>query len=271
MDYFINNTREWTTPWGITDDPWRSLEYFQYTQNQLPSFWEKLGGKPDFSGKRVLEIGCGLGNLCIEIAECNAKEIIGFDIDQESIEFASAYIEKYHKVLTDKINFFCCDIHNLPTGYFDIIIAKDTFEHILDLETVLLEVREKMKPQGRIYTSFGPLYYSPFGDHNWTETFLPWGHILVSEEKILKRLNKKHHSQFTSIRNLNDGLNQLTPEEFLHILKRTNLKVINYKENVIPQDTSFKKKIATNIMNQLKQIKQLSKFLTFNISCILEK
>jgi 2-polyprenyl-3-methyl-5-hydroxy-6-metoxy-1,4-benzoquinol methylase len=271
MDDFINNTREWTVPWGITDDPWRSNEFFQYTQSQLPRFWEKLGGKPDFSGKKVLEVGCGLGNLCIDIAKCDAQEIIGIDIDQKSVEFASGNLAKKHKALTGKIKFLCCDIHDLPIDNFDIIISKDTFEHILDLEGVLFDIRERMNLQGRIHTAFGPLYYSPFGDHNWTETFLPWGHILIPEEKIVKRLNKKHNSQITSIRELGDGLNQLTPEEFSRILRLTNLRIVDYKENVIPQDASFKKKIATKIMGQLKHINQLSKYLTFNISCILEK
>ena len=39
-------------------------------------------------GKRVLDIGCGAGNWCHTAAQCGAKTVDGFDIQEEMVELA---------------------------------------------------------------------------------------------------------------------------------------------------------------------------------------
>ena len=42
----------------------------------------------DIMGKRVLDCGCGTGILSITAAKCGASEIVGYDIDEWSVENA---------------------------------------------------------------------------------------------------------------------------------------------------------------------------------------
>lgn len=40
------------------------------------------------AGKRVLDVGCGTGNWCYAAAQCGAKTVDGFDIQEEMVELA---------------------------------------------------------------------------------------------------------------------------------------------------------------------------------------
>ena len=39
-------------------------------------------------GKRVLDIGCGVGDWCSLVAQCGAKTVDGFNIQEEMVELA---------------------------------------------------------------------------------------------------------------------------------------------------------------------------------------
>ncbi|MFN3492862.1 MAG: class I SAM-dependent methyltransferase, partial [Anaerolineales bacterium] len=43
----------------------------------------------DFSGKRILEVGCGEGRLTWKYAK-HAKQVVAFDIDHDAIRIARA-------------------------------------------------------------------------------------------------------------------------------------------------------------------------------------
>ena len=80
------------------------------------------------------------------------------------------------------------DYHNDIS--FDYMVSKDTFEHIIELEEMLREMTIRLKQGGRIYLGFGPLYYGPFGHHGRINPKIPWGHLIIPEQVIIKRLNR---------------------------------------------------------------------------------
>ncbi|EEF48218.1 S-adenosylmethionine-dependent methyltransferase, putative [Ricinus communis] len=63
----------------------------------------------DVSNKVVADFGCGCGTLGAAAALLGAEQVIGIDVDSESLEIASLNAEE----LELDINFIQCDVRNL--------------------------------------------------------------------------------------------------------------------------------------------------------------
>ncbi|MDR0355303.1 MAG: class I SAM-dependent methyltransferase [Deltaproteobacteria bacterium] len=76
-------------------------------------------------GLRVLDVGCGLGDISIMAAELvgEAGEVVGFDISPEALAAAKKAVEE--KCLS-KVTFIQADIMELPKnlGVFDLIVGR---------------------------------------------------------------------------------------------------------------------------------------------------
>lgn len=112
------------------------LEYFSRSEEECTKHLERLNN-PNFKNKRVLDLGCGQGVLCIMIANLGAKEVVGLDIDKHRIDFAIDNLKQNHPELVNKISFLHSEDQLDKEEPFDIIISKDTFEHIVPIEPIL--------------------------------------------------------------------------------------------------------------------------------------
>ena len=86
------------------------IEYFHFGDKENPDFWTRFGGKPNFEGKTALDLGCGHGSLCVDIALSGASKVVGLDLDEDRINFANAYTRLHYPQLVD--NPYHCE--NLP-------------------------------------------------------------------------------------------------------------------------------------------------------------
>ena len=66
------------------------IDYFKYGKIENKKFWKRLGSKPDFKNKKVLDFGCGHGSLTLDIAALGAQKVIGIDLEINLINFAKA-------------------------------------------------------------------------------------------------------------------------------------------------------------------------------------
>ncbi len=205
------------------------MRNFAKGEYEDPRFWRRLGGAPDMRGKRVLDLGCGLGSLCTNIAELGAAEVVGLDLDEENIEFAKARLLQRAPHLRERVRFLCEDIRTSSIGTFDYIVSKDAFEHISDLPGVIAAMARLLCPDGRVYVSLGPLYNRPLGDHGRLELMLPWAHVIVPERLSLRRLNERHDAKYASVEEL--GLNKYTVDDYRRVLRASGLVIDSYKEN----------------------------------------
>jgi 2-polyprenyl-3-methyl-5-hydroxy-6-metoxy-1,4-benzoquinol methylase len=96
------------------------------------------------TGKKILDIGCGIGTLSFILAE-QGNEVTGFDINNVAISFC--------KFLNKKYNRNVIFVNELPLDLtkFDVITATDVLEHIKDLKGFLLELSKRMKVGGMLY------------------------------------------------------------------------------------------------------------------------
>ena len=76
----------------------------------------------DLDGKRVLDCGCGTGILGITAARLGAKDVVGYDIDEWSVENAK-HNAKLNGV--ENIEIYEGDAHvlNHISGVFDLVMA----------------------------------------------------------------------------------------------------------------------------------------------------
>ncbi len=253
----------------------RNIEIFNSGFKDNLVFWKRFNNQsPNFNNKNVLDIGCGWGSMVVDIANQGADFVMGVDINCNLINFAQEHVKNSYKDIKNRISFECVDLRNFNNqNLFDIIISKDAFEHIMDLQSMLKEMSQRLKEGGKIYLGFGPLFHSPYGDHDRRKrilkplgilgkliTKLPWGHLFFSK-KIIKLYNN-NNKEITSFKNLQ--LNMLKYSDYINIFNNSGLKIKYLKYN--QSDSSL-----SGILSLLSNIPGLKNYCVHNIYCILEK
>ncbi|MFC1490541.1 class I SAM-dependent methyltransferase [Candidatus Latescibacterota bacterium] len=239
----------------------RDIIRFSKRAEENQKFWTRLGGMPDFKGKTVLDVGCGQGGICVDIALSGAEKVLGLDIDQRVIDFAKENMEHNFPQIKSKTTFQCIDLTDYSTETkFDYILSKDSFEHIQDIPLMLSEMRKRLSPGGRIFIGFGPLYNSMNGSH--MERFLiPWGHIFIPKPLYLKITEWDRGHPMESMKSF--GLNFNSLKKYKNFFKDSGLKPIYFK-------TNQSKNLLVKSFRYMAMIPFLSEFFTMNIYCILE-
>lgn len=109
----------------------------------------------DLEGKRILDIGCGVGAFVRRLGEFSS-DIVGTDIDRDSVRRGSEALTNLALALGEYMPF--------KNGTFDVILLHEVLEHVdNDVET-LKEARRLLAPDGRIVI-FCPNRFYPFETH----------------------------------------------------------------------------------------------------------
>lgn len=226
-------------------------------------FWERLGGAPDFKGRAVLEIGCGTGRLAVDMAGAGAIRVDALDLDPDVIGFAQSNLREHHPELSSVVHFISGDTVDCPSEAYDLVVSKDSFEHVFDLRGLLREITRCLKPGGRLYAGFGPLYNSPTGDHGVALSRLPWGHVLTPRNRVLRRVNRHRADKISSLLELRN-VNMLAYRDYCRLFGESGLRQIRWSVN---QSDHWVSKILT----VLRRIPVLTEYCTHNIYCVMEK
>ena len=127
----------------------------------------------ELSGKRVLDLGCGLGGKTVCYAEQGAEFVVGIDVSKERARKAAGLANELSA--NERIQIIIADAAHLPfcSDCFDQIISTDTWEHLRTPGLVLEECERVVKMHGALALTALP-YYSPWGAHAWLWLPLPW-------------------------------------------------------------------------------------------------
>jgi 2-polyprenyl-3-methyl-5-hydroxy-6-metoxy-1,4-benzoquinol methylase len=141
---------------------------------------------PVGEGMEVLEIGCGEGGVLKAFLEVGCI-CLGIDLSQDKIAHGKKLLSA--PISEGKMAFMANDIYEVETekllnGRFDLILLKDTIEHIFDQEKIIRQMKAFLRPGGMIFYGYPP-WYMPFGGHQQITrskllSRLPWYHLLPS-------------------------------------------------------------------------------------------
>ncbi len=123
----------------------RYFEKFSDPYSSHTFIWRHLQALP-LQGAKVLELGVGDASLTQRLSEAGAL-VDGVEIDQESAELARPYC---HSIRLHDLN----DLAglDLEEGY-DIVIAADVLEHLVEPEAMLSTIKKHLKRGGLLTVS----------------------------------------------------------------------------------------------------------------------
>jgi SAM-dependent methyltransferase len=110
-------------------------------------------------GERVLDVGCGKGELAADLVERAGATVVGIDFDPSMLEFARTRFSR------PELTFLDADAaSDLPEGPFDVVVLSNVLEHVEDRVGLLRRLVETARPS-RV------LVRVPILDRDWTVPF----------------------------------------------------------------------------------------------------
>lgn len=130
---------------GIADE-WDARQDLQELSGKLARGIEELGVRPD---ERILDVGCGTGNLTRALLERLSPEgrITAIDIAPRMIAAAR------RKIRDPRVEWRVADVRDLalPDSSFDRVICFSAWPHIDDREAAAAEILRVLKPGGTLH------------------------------------------------------------------------------------------------------------------------
>jgi SAM-dependent methyltransferase len=192
----------------------------------------RFGDALDVADKTALDVGCGAGHLCFELARRGAQRVVGVDLSGER---APENLAAEGPEVTARVEFVKTDgtLRELADERFDLVFSKDSFEHFADPESLVHRMIGLLRPGGRLVIGFGPLWKAPTGGHINFMTKLPWAHLLFPEPVIMaERRRFRPHEDARRFEEIRGGLNKMTLERFERIMAATGLERSHFATNV---------------------------------------
>lgn len=169
----------WHDQFGVDGDA--NAPWYRLVKNHLES-------PRDLIGKRVLEIGCGRGDLACWLARQPERplEIIAADFTATAVQKGQAFAA-HHDV--SGIIWEITDIQAIAhlDASFDTVISCETIEHVPDPRKALRELARVLKPGGRLFLTT-PNYLGTLGLYRlyfrlrgrvYTETGQPINNLML--------------------------------------------------------------------------------------------
>lgn len=117
------------------------------------------------AGQRVLDLGSGGGDMALLAAEAAGPSgsVLATDVSLESMASLAARIEASLPSQTIALLVSPAEELALQPGSFDVALARNCVMYFRDLDRALANLRDALRPGGRIVVSvYGPLEREPF-------------------------------------------------------------------------------------------------------------
>lgn len=96
---------------------------------------------PELRGKKVLDIGCGMGQHAKQYADMGAESVLGIDISEKMLDYAKEHNDAkniiYKQMALEDINGLC--------EQFDLVTSSLVFDYTEDLDILMKNVYSHMK------------------------------------------------------------------------------------------------------------------------------
>jgi SAM-dependent methyltransferase len=107
---------------------------------------------PDVDGAVVVDLGCGDGQLCRELADRGAASVLGIDPSERMLALAAARTEDPRVRFLQR---FAEDVHDadVPAGEVDLVVSSLAFHYIADLPALATRIAAWLRPGGHLVAS----------------------------------------------------------------------------------------------------------------------
>jgi SAM-dependent methyltransferase len=253
-----------------SEDAYSRWEY-EWGRELVKLYLEPAG---DIGGKRVLDIGCGLGGKTVAYGEGGARETIGIDISLEHVKASHAFTSKADQ--SHHWAYILGDASAMPVkdAVIDTVIANDAMEHFSDPEGALAEIERVVTRGGAVWVFFTP-HFSPLGSHLYDYIYMPWCHLLFSRRSIKGAIRRILGDRMTGasreevrgrlneiMRSYDEDLNHMSVRRFFRILRNMPGLRITFRR-LEPAKFSF--------LRPLTRLPLVRELVTGAVICRLEK
>jgi glycosyltransferase involved in cell wall biosynthesis len=101
-----------------------------------------------FLGRRVLEIGSGVGNITKFLLDRDL--VIATDVEPQYLQLLKNNFEKYKKFLIETLDISGTEMERYRSYHIDSVICFNVLEHIEQDEKVLRNIFDVLEPKGRL-------------------------------------------------------------------------------------------------------------------------
>ena len=118
---------------------------------------------PDFTGKRVLDLGCGFGWHCRYASDHGAAAVIGVDLSEKMLEKAKAdtHDESIHYVRA------AMEDVDFPPASFEVVLSSLALHYVEELEPLVRRVYGWLAPGGDFVFSCEHPVFTAEGSQDW--------------------------------------------------------------------------------------------------------
>jgi SAM-dependent methyltransferase len=156
-------------PQNIYDDPrffagYSTLERFGAGWERAAEHADLLALLPEVDGRRVLDLGCGAGQLARHLATAGAAEVVGVDVSERMLALARAEWAHprvaYHRASIEEAAF--------PPARFDLVVSSLAFHYVDDYPGLVRRIARWLAPGGvLVYSTEHPIYTARLPGDGW--------------------------------------------------------------------------------------------------------
>lgn len=169
---------------SVADTLHQRFTYWWNGNHKIQHMLQTQGG-----GRRILDIGCGDGASLIELKR-RGFDVYGIEADENVAVVRDAFKLPIHIGMIEDCPF--------PERSFDLIIANQVIEHIVDLDSFIKHIQKFLAPHGRVIISTpnGNSVYRKIFGKKWAHWHIPY-HQHIMNKKALGLLLAKHGFHIT--------------------------------------------------------------------------
>ena len=200
---------------------------FQHADHVL-----KLRLPVDLQRRRLVDLGCGVGNIVMAAQRHGFDQAIGIDANLRAFEWFEprefpSICREFHAD-PRRCRLIEGDVYALDLPPADLVTMIDVIEHVLEPAKFIARAAELVAPGGCLLIDTAPLFYSPHGHHLFDRipAHLPWQHL--RRDFDVGRLDAWAQTNFLD-------LNRVTHDEIEAAVRETGL-VIEQVHRDAPSD-----------------------------------